>query len=153
MEHLKRFNKKCKILNVRNTNNNIIKVKLFPYSLGGKALDWILKWPRGNFSSWLNFKAAFVERFGSFEVVSHLREIINYFNQNKDELLVNAWERFRGLACGTESGFKDWLLIYLFYNDLKSTSRMYLDNECGGSFMNLTAQNAFLMLDGFLIEL
>jgi hypothetical protein len=73
MEHLKRFNEKCKNLNVRNTNNNIIKVKLFPYSLGGKALDWILKWPPRNFNSWFNFKVAFVERFGSSEIVSHIR--------------------------------------------------------------------------------
>jgi hypothetical protein len=151
MEHLKRFNEKCKTLNVRNTNNNIIKVELFPYSLGGKALDWIYKWPPLNFSYWFNFQVSFVERFGSSEVVSHIREIITSFKQNKDGLLVNAWERFSGLAYGTESGFKDWMLIYLFYNGLVSTCRMYLDNQGGGIFMNLTTQYYFVMLEGFLI--
>jgi hypothetical protein len=73
IEHLKRFNDKCKTLNARNTNNNIIEVKLFPYSLGGKALDWILKWPPRNFSSCFNFKVAFVERFGSPAIVRHIR--------------------------------------------------------------------------------
>ena len=76
MVHLNRFNEKCKALKISNTNNNIIKVKLFPYSLAGKALDWVLKWPPGNFSSWFNFKAAFVEIFGSSKIASHLREII-----------------------------------------------------------------------------
>jgi hypothetical protein len=60
--------------------------------ISGKALDWILKWPPGNFSSWFNFKAVFVERFGSPEIVSHIREIISSFKQNKNEILVNAWE-------------------------------------------------------------
>lgn len=43
MIHLNKSNEKCKALKISNTNNNIIKVKLFPYSLARKALDWILK--------------------------------------------------------------------------------------------------------------
>jgi hypothetical protein len=106
MEPLKIFNDKCKTLNLRNTNNNIIKVKLFPYSLGGKAIDWILKCPAGNFSSWFNFKSSFVERFRSSEIVerfrsseivSHIIEIISSFKQNKNEFLVNVWKKLEGL--------------------------------------------------------
>jgi hypothetical protein len=66
--------------------------------------------------------------------------------------MVSAWERFRGLAYGIESGFKDWMLIHLFYSGLENTCKTYLDNQSGGSIMNLTSQNAFVMLDGFLIE-
>ena len=79
MQHLRTFNERCKDLNMSNKNNSIIKVKKFPYSLAGKALDWILKWPPGNFSSWFNVKAAFVERFGTPEVIGHLREMLIMF--------------------------------------------------------------------------
>ena len=46
--HLKKFNEGCKVLNLNHANVNMIKVKLFPYSLAGKALDWILRWPLEN---------------------------------------------------------------------------------------------------------
>ena len=75
-----------------NKNNGIIKVNLFPYSLAGEALDWILNWPPGNFSTWFNLKAAFVERFGDHKNITHLREKLITFQQEKDELLIKAWE-------------------------------------------------------------
>ena len=43
--HLKKFNERCKVINLNHANVNMIKVKLFPYSLARKALDWILRWP------------------------------------------------------------------------------------------------------------
>ena len=97
-----------------NKNNSMIKVKLFPYSLGGEALDWKLKWPPGNFSSWFNVKAAFVERFGNSKVLTHLRETLIMFRQEKDEPLIRAWERYRGIAYATEHGLRDWMLILSF---------------------------------------
>ena len=33
--HLKKFNERCKVLNLNHANVNMIKVKLFPYSLAG----------------------------------------------------------------------------------------------------------------------
>ena len=61
--HLKKFDERCKSLNLNHANVNTAKVKLFPYSLGGKALDWILRWPPSNFSTWFNLRASFIERF------------------------------------------------------------------------------------------
>jgi hypothetical protein len=152
MVHLNRFNEKCKALKISNTNDNIIKVKLFPYSLASKALDWVLKWQLGKFSSWFNFEAAFVERFGSSEIVSHLREIIISFKQTEDELLVRAWERFRGLPYGTKHFLRDWMLMFIFYSGLTNTSKKYLDKECGGTLMNLPATHAYVLLDGLHSE-
>ena len=68
--HLKKFDERCKMLNLSHAN---VKIKLFPYSLGGKALDWILRWPPGNFSTWFNLKAAFIERFCSTDFFCNLR--------------------------------------------------------------------------------
>lgn len=61
---MRKFNEICKNLKASYANVNLVKIKLFPYSLAGKALDWILEWPIENFNSWFNLKAAFVARFG-----------------------------------------------------------------------------------------
>ena len=39
--HLKKFDERCTMLKLNHPN---VRLKLFPYSLGGKALDWILRW-------------------------------------------------------------------------------------------------------------
>jgi hypothetical protein len=43
--HLKKFEKRCDTLKIKNLSNEIIKVKVFPYSLAGRAMDWVLNWP------------------------------------------------------------------------------------------------------------
>jgi hypothetical protein len=118
-------------VSICDTNNNIVKVKLFPYSLGGKALDWVLKWPPRNFRSWFNFKAPSVGIFGCSEIVSHLRENIIYFKKTIYELLVRALERFWVLAYGTEHRQIDWVLMFIFYSGITNTYKKYLDKECG----------------------
>ena len=72
--HLHDFCEICDMQKFKNVENDIFKIKLFPYSLAGKALDWILVRPIGNFSSWFNLKDAFVGRFGSPKKLSKLRE-------------------------------------------------------------------------------
>lgn len=66
----------------------MLNLSFFPYSLGGKALDWILRWPPGNLNTWFNLKAAFVERFCSTEMICNFRQIVITFKQEEDEPLV-----------------------------------------------------------------
>ena len=50
------------------------------------------------------------------------------------------------------SDLRDWMLMHIFYRGLSETSRAFLDNECEGSFMNTTAANTHILLDGLLLE-
>ena len=147
--HLKKFDERCKMLNLSHAN---VKIKLFPYSLGGKALDWILRWPPGNFSTWFNLKAAFFERFCSIEKICNLRQVLITFKQEEDEPLVKTWERFRGIAFGMEHGLRDWMLMHVFYRGLTEASRVFLDNQCEDSFMHTAANDTHYLLDGLLLE-
>ena len=147
LAHLKKFDERCTMLKLNLPN---VRLKLFPYSLGGKALDWILRWPPGNFSIWFNLKAAFVERFCSTEMICNFKQIVITFKQEEDEPLVDAWERFRSIAFGLEHGLIDWMLMHIFYMGLSETSRVFLDKECDGSFMNTDASNTHYLLDGLL---
>ena len=82
----------------------------------------------------------------------YLRQIVITFKQEDDEPLVKAWERFRGIAFGMEHVLRDWMLMHLFYRGLFENSRVFLDNECEGSFMNTTSANTHILLDGLLLE-
>jgi hypothetical protein len=62
--HLKKFEKRCQIIKLDNVSSEVIKIKMFSYSLGEKALNWFLDFPLGTSHSWLNLKSAFMEIFG-----------------------------------------------------------------------------------------
>jgi hypothetical protein len=54
--HLKKFERICDTIKINNVSNERIKVKIFPYSLDVRSLDWFLNWPLGTFHSLYNIK-------------------------------------------------------------------------------------------------
>lgn len=49
--HLHDFCEMCDMQKFKNVENNIVKLKLFPFSLRGKAKDWLLSLPHGSINS------------------------------------------------------------------------------------------------------
>jgi hypothetical protein len=58
--HLKIFVELCEMQKYKDVDGNIIKLKLFPFSLRGRAKDWLLSLPRNSIDSWDKYKDAFI---------------------------------------------------------------------------------------------
>jgi hypothetical protein len=56
--HLNNFVELCEMQKYKDVDGNIIKLKLFPYSLRARAKDWLLSLPRNNIDSWDKCKDA-----------------------------------------------------------------------------------------------
>jgi hypothetical protein len=93
---LEKSEKRCNSINIDNVSNERIKVKMFPYSLAARSMDWFLNWPLGTFHPWYNIKAIFKERLGLPSTISFNRELMFAFKQSDDEKLIHTLERFRG---------------------------------------------------------
>ena len=63
--HLNRFVKLCEIKKYKDVDGDIIKLKLFPFSLRGKAKEWLLSLPRNSIDSWTKCKDAFIGKYSS----------------------------------------------------------------------------------------
>jgi hypothetical protein len=50
--HLNNFVKLCEMQKYKDVDDNIIKLKLFPFSLRERAKDWLLSLPRNSIDSW-----------------------------------------------------------------------------------------------------
>jgi hypothetical protein len=149
---LKKFEKRCDIIKLVNVSSEMIKVKMFPYSLGDKALKWFLDFPLRTSHSWLNLKSTFMEIFGLRSVMSYNKEVIFSFKQQDDEWFVHAWEIFRGISDGREHGLRDWMIMHTFYSGLSTKSKSYVGLKSGKTFLELTAAEAQNLLDGLLLE-
>jgi hypothetical protein len=58
--HLNNFVELSEMQKYEDVEGNIIKLKLFPFSLRGRAKDWLLSLPRNSIDSWDKCKDAFI---------------------------------------------------------------------------------------------
>jgi hypothetical protein len=43
--HLNTFTKLCDMMRIKDVEQNVLKLRLFPFSLRGKTKDWLLAFP------------------------------------------------------------------------------------------------------------
>ena len=52
LSHISRFLRICGTFKIQNCSEDQIKLKLFPFSLRGQALEWIESFPSGSITTW-----------------------------------------------------------------------------------------------------
>jgi hypothetical protein len=60
---LNKFVELCEMQKYKDVESDIIKLKLFPFSLRGKAKDWLLSLTKNSIDSWAKCKDAFIGRY------------------------------------------------------------------------------------------
>ena len=58
--HSNNFVELCDMQKYKEVEGDIIKLKLFPFFLRGRAKDWLLSLPRNRIDSWTKCKDAFI---------------------------------------------------------------------------------------------
>jgi hypothetical protein len=61
--HLHDFIEICDMQKFKNVENDILKLKLFPFSLRGKAKEWLHSLPTASIKSWGDLKEAFIKKY------------------------------------------------------------------------------------------
>jgi hypothetical protein len=88
--HLNNFVELCEMQKYENVDGNIIKLKLFPFSLRGGAKDWLLSLPRNSIDSWDKCKDAFIRKYYPPAKIIALRSDIMKFRQFDNEHVAQA---------------------------------------------------------------
>jgi hypothetical protein len=86
---------RCK--SIKDVDGYIIKLKLFPFSLRGRAKDWLLSLPRNSIDSWFKCKDAFIGKYQPPAKIISLRSYIMKFKQFDNEYIAQAWEIMKSL--------------------------------------------------------
>jgi hypothetical protein len=135
----------------KNVENDIVKLKLFPFSLRGKAKDWLLSLPNGSINSRDNLREAFIKKYYPLVKILKNRNSILSFKQNGNEHVATAWERLKIMLRSCPShGVNEWTILHSFYNGLNYMSRSMLDSAAGGAFMTKTVNEAKTILGNIL---
>jgi hypothetical protein len=79
--YLNNFVELCEMHTYKDVESDIIKLKLCPFSLRGKAKDWLLSLPKTSIDSWAKCKDAFIGRYYPHAKIIALCSNIMKFSQ------------------------------------------------------------------------
>ncbi|CAA6657430.1 unnamed protein product [Spirodela intermedia] len=95
-QHLEKFHMVCDLVNLPQVTPEIIKMKLFPYTLRDKASHWLSTLDR-ELTSWKDIEQAFLRKFYPLRKTQNMRKHIWSFSQRPGETLHETWEKFKDL--------------------------------------------------------
>ena len=96
--HINNFVGLCEMQKYKDIDEDLIKLKRFPFSLRGRAKEWLLSFPRNSIDSWTKSKDAFIGKYYPPANIISLRSDIMKFRQFDNEYVAQAWERMKSIV-------------------------------------------------------
>jgi hypothetical protein len=146
--HLKEFDEVCATLQYNNVTDDIVRLKLFPFSLKEKAKSWLHSLRPNTIRTWQEMTREFLKKFFPTHKTNTLRKNIMHFSQKENETFFQCWERFKDLllAC-PHHGYDTWRVISFFYDGITSNMRQFVEMMCNGEFMSKSPDDAWDYFD------
>ncbi|KAL4361204.1 hypothetical protein GQ457_04G025620 [Hibiscus cannabinus] len=147
-QHLRSFIEVCDSFRQQGVHEDVLQLKLFPYSLRDMARLWFNSIPSGSVESWDDLCRDFIIRYSSTIMTDKLRNDITSFPQTDDESMYEAWDRYKELfrKCPMHR-FNEWTKVIMFYNGVNAPTRMMLDASANGTLLDKSAEEAIEILD------
>jgi len=148
---LNTFIELCDMQNKKDVHNDIVKLKLFLFSLWDPAKTWFSSLPRNSIDSWDKCKDAFIAKYFPPAKIISLRNQIMNVKQHENEHVAQSWERMKLMIrnCPTH-GLSLWMIIQNFYAGLNFVSWNLLDSVAFATFMEITLGEATKLLDNIM---
>ncbi|GJZ50472.1 hypothetical protein Tco_0604662 [Tanacetum coccineum] len=116
-------------------------LRIFPISLTEAASSWLRNEPTGSSKTWEDLKTKFLNKYCPPGRTAKKMEEINNFQQELDETLFQALERFKELLMKCPQHYLiEMQEVILFYNGLDIPTRQILDSK--GVIPTKTAEDA-----------
>ena len=95
--HLSIFLQLCGTIKLNGVDHNVIKLKLFPFSLRDKARNLFNNLMPGSIDTWGTLVETLLTKFFPPQLTSQFRAEIMQFRQGEQETLYDARDRFKEL--------------------------------------------------------
>ncbi|KAL4291117.1 hypothetical protein GQ457_14G020990 [Hibiscus cannabinus] len=119
-QHIHAFLEVCDYFRQQGVHEDVLKLKLFPYSLRDRARAWLSGVPAGSLESLADLFRSFLMRYNPPNMHTQLRNDIASFRQGDDESMYECWDRYKG---------------------------MMLDASANGTLLDKSPEEAFEILD------
>ncbi|GJW83731.1 hypothetical protein Tco_0156876 [Tanacetum coccineum] len=116
-------------------------LRAFPMSLTRAASHWLRNEPTGSITTWDGLKTKFLNKYCPPAQTAKKMEEINNFQQEPDENLYKAWDRFKEFLMKCPQHYlTEMQEVIFFYNGLGIPTRQILDSR--GAISSKTVADA-----------
>ncbi|KAK8635978.1 hypothetical protein V6N13_004689 [Hibiscus sabdariffa] len=129
-QHIRNFLEVCDSFRQQGVHEDVLKLKLFSYSLRDRARAWLSGVPFGLMESWADLCKSFLLRYNPPTMNTQLMNDIASFRQADDESI-----------------FQDWTQVVMFYIGVNVPTRMMLDASANLTLLDKAHVEAFDILD------
>ncbi|GJU83862.1 reverse transcriptase domain-containing protein [Tanacetum coccineum] len=147
-KHIYEFLSICDMFKYRDTENEVVRLMMFPLSLTGEAKTCLDELNERTIETWDEHQNAFISRFFPPTLFDRLLEEIRAFSQHENESLSDAWLRIKEMLknCHGNNLSKD-NIIKIFYHGLNEVTQEVLNAAAGGIFLYKTPNQAYQLLE------
>ncbi|GJY00039.1 retrovirus-related pol polyprotein from transposon TNT 1-94 [Tanacetum coccineum] len=129
-EHIEKVLEIVDLFHVPNITVDQLMLRVFLISLTGAVSHWLKNEPTGSIKTWEDLKTKFLNKYCPPGRTAKKIEEINNFQQEPDETLYQAWERFKELLMKCLQYYlTEMQEVILFYNGLDVQTRQILDSR------------------------
>ena len=141
--HIKEFEDVCNTFQEGGTAIELMRLKLFPFTLKDKAKIWLNSLRPRSIRTWTELQADFLKKFFPTHRTNGLKRQISNFSARENEKFYECWERYmEAINACPHHGFDTWLLVGYFYDGMSSSMKQILETMCGGDFMSKNPEEA-----------
>ncbi|GJT31364.1 reverse transcriptase domain-containing protein [Tanacetum coccineum] len=142
------FQRICDMFKYRDTENEAVRLMMFPLSLTGEAKTWLDELNEGTIKTWDELRTAFISRFFPPALFDRLLGEIRAFSQHENESLTDAWLRMKEMLRNCHGhNLSKGNIIKIFYHGLSEITQEVLNAAAGGIFLYKTPNQAYQLLE------
>ncbi|GKA46178.1 reverse transcriptase domain-containing protein [Tanacetum coccineum] len=147
-KHIHEFLDVCDMFKYRETENEVVRLMIFPLSLTGEAKTWLGELKKGTIESWDELRTTFISRFFPPALFYRFLKEIRAFSQHERETLTDAWLHIKEMLrnCHGHKLTKR-NIIKIFYHGLNEITQEALNATVGSIFLYKTPNQAFQLLE------
>ncbi|RVW87236.1 hypothetical protein CK203_037228 [Vitis vinifera] len=141
--HIKEFEEVCNTFREGGASIDLMRLKLFPFTLKDKAKIWLNSLRPRSIRNWVDLQAEFLKKYFPTHRTNGLKRQISNFSAKENEKFYECWERYmEAINACPHHGFDTWLLVSYFYDGMSSSMKQILETMCGGDFMSKNPDEA-----------
>ncbi|GJR16827.1 reverse transcriptase domain-containing protein [Tanacetum coccineum] len=132
-KHIHEFLRICDMFKYKDTENEVVRLMMFPLSLTREEKTWLDELNEGTIEMWDELRAAFISRFFPPALFDRLLGEIRAFSQHENESLTDAWLRMKEMLRNCHGhNLSKGNIIKIFYHGLSEITQEVLNAAVGG---------------------
>ncbi|XP_061350969.1 uncharacterized protein LOC133296027 [Gastrolobium bilobum] len=143
-----RFLRICDSTKPPHVSDDAIRLRLFPFAVKGKALDWMERQPAESILTWENLSEKFFAEFFPMEKYNNMVNDITSFKQHLGETICASWNRFKALMRKVPHyNLSQGDQVRIFFNGCLLETKLVVNTAAGGSLGDKLASESYQLID------